>query len=156
MVKKPEHNENQRTKPDWYYHQVAVLPFRLHENQMQIMLITSIKKKKWILPKGIVERSISQIQSAANEAYEEAGVKGTVINKPLGSYTVRKWRGVCDVRVYPMAVVKVLAKWPENYVRKRKWCTIEEALKSVTDKNLSQIIQRFESRISQYEKLLDK
>ena len=150
MVDKTELKGQKPTKPDWYYHQVAVLPFRVEKNRLEILLITSIKKKKWILPKGIAENNISYMESAANEAYEEAGVKGHVIKDPLDSYTVKKWGGLCNVQVYPMVVEKEKSKWPENYVRKRKWCSVEEAIKLVSDAQLSNIIRQFDKWFSRY------
>jgi len=156
MVMRSERKKQKRTKPDWYYHQIAVIPFRLKNNQTEILLITSIRKKKWIFPKGIVEKNNSPTESAANEAHEEAGVKGTVLTDLIGSYTVSKWGGVCNVQVYPMEVAKEHSNWPEDHVRERNWCSIDDALKCVSDIHLLRIIRQFETWFERYKKPLRK
>ena len=108
-------------KPDNYYLQSGVIPYRLTNDKLEILLITSRKKKKWIIPKGIIENGMKPRESASLEALEEAGVIGSVADEPIGKYTVNKWGGVCEVLVYPMKVENVTAQWLEDNFRERKW-----------------------------------
>jgi 8-oxo-dGTP pyrophosphatase MutT (NUDIX family) len=67
------------------YQQSGVIPYRRVQNQLEILLITSIRRGRWIIPKGLVEPHLSPAESACQEAWEEAGVVGQVDSKPLGS-----------------------------------------------------------------------
>ena len=107
------------------------------------MLITSRKKKKWIIPKGIVEPYMTPQLSAAQEAFEEAGLFGRVWEEPVGSYQTEKWEGVCTVTVYPMSVEKVYDEWMEDDFRKRKWFSPEKALEACEDKDIRIMIKNF-------------
>ncbi len=60
------------------YHQSGVVPFRKKgKKKIEIFLITSVKKQRWIIPKGYVEFNLSAFESAKKEAIEEAGVLGS-------------------------------------------------------------------------------
>jgi 8-oxo-dGTP pyrophosphatase MutT (NUDIX family) len=41
--------------PDWWYRQSAVVPYRRGTNGLEVLLITSRKRKRWVLPKGVIE-----------------------------------------------------------------------------------------------------
>jgi phosphohistidine phosphatase len=64
--------------PDWIYRQSAVIAYRRRPRGVEVLLITSRKGTRWVLPKGVVEPGLSPATSAAKEALEEAGVRGTV------------------------------------------------------------------------------
>ena len=108
--------------PDWIYRQSAVLPYRREADDVQVLLVTSRKGKRWVLPKGIVEPGLTAAESAAKEAREEAGVQGTVTKDSLGKYRYKKWGGTCRVEVYPMEVTGEVNDWPESETRKRNGC----------------------------------
>lgn len=132
------------------YHQSAVIPYRKKGKRVQIMMITSRKRKRWVLPKGIVEPYLSAAESAAKEAYEEAGIQGIVSEHVIGRYHYAKWNGLCHVEVYPMRVEKLLNHWPEEY-RKREWVTVETAVKRVNEPDLKEILYRFHHLLVQGE-----
>jgi phosphohistidine phosphatase len=113
--------------PSWYYRQSGVIPYRHGVDGPEVLLITSRTRKRWILPKGVVEPGLSAIASAANEAFEEAGVKGRVAEPSLGSFSYAKWDGDCTVEVFAMAVEEVLDDWPERAERTRRWMPLAEA-----------------------------
>lgn len=135
--------------PDYFYIQSGVIPFRVQKGKIEILLITSRKKKRWIIPKGVVEPYMSPQESAAQEAYEEAGVFGRVLNEPAGSYQVKKWGGVCTVTVYPMLVDKEYSSWMESDIRKRKWMSIEKAVEKCGKKHIADIIRHFADTYSE-------
>jgi phosphohistidine phosphatase len=62
--------------PNWIYTQSAILPYRLRGDDLEVLVITSRKGTRWVLPKGIVEPGMTAAASAAKEAMEEAGVEG--------------------------------------------------------------------------------
>jgi 8-oxo-dGTP pyrophosphatase MutT (NUDIX family) len=136
-------------KPEYYYNQSAVIPFWVDNGDVKIALVTSRKRKRWILPKGIIEEHMAAADSAAKEALEEAGVRGVVFKKSLGSYTYEKWGGICTVEVFPMAVDEILEEWLESDFRKRKIVSLKEAVKLLEDKPLKKMIKKLGTMISQ-------
>ena len=130
------------TKPDNWYEQSGVVPYRITGGEIEVLLITSMGKRNWIVPKGIIEDDHSPQESAAKEALEEAGVEGEVTIGELGQYQVSKWGGICNIRVFAMQVENQLDQWPESNVRKRKWLPLDEAIDRVKNRDLGQIIAK--------------
>ncbi len=134
-------------KPDFYYRQSAALPYRWNDGELDILLITTLKKRHWILPKGIVEPGFTPWDSAAYEAREEAGVQGVIDQESLGEYETRKWGGTCRVQVFPLRVEEVLDEWPEQELRDRQWVPIAQAIEMVTTPGLDTIIRQAAARL---------
>jgi len=128
---------------DWIYNQSGVVPFRSEKGKTQILLITSRSRKRWVIPKGIIEPDLSPQESAQKEAYEEAGVSGKICGEAVGTYTYDKWGGTCTVKVFLLEVEKTLEDWPESYFRTREWMSVEEAVKRVDETDLKEIIRDF-------------
>ena len=128
--------------PAWMYRQSAVLPYRGHGGDLEVLLITSRGGKHWILPKGIVEPGWTAAESAAKEALEEAGVVGDIAESPLDSYRYRKWGGTCEVEVFPFRVWAQMDDWAESGMRRRRWLSLSKALRRVEDDQLRGIIAR--------------
>ncbi len=112
---------------DWMYNQSGVIPFRVLNGKIQVLLITSRRRKKWIFPKGIIEPGMTPQESAAREALQEAGVIGQVFAESIGEYEYNKWDGTCHVQMFPMEVTKIMDNWMESSFRDRKWVFIAEA-----------------------------
>ena len=110
------------------------------------MLITSRKKKRWVLPKGVRELDLSFAESAAKEALEEAGVEGEVAAAELGTYVYDKWGGTCSVKVFAMRVETEHEVWPEQY-RDREWMSPAEAASRVNEPELKRLLLEFGKRI---------
>jgi 8-oxo-dGTP pyrophosphatase MutT (NUDIX family) len=129
------------------FEQAAVLPFVFTENGYSIYLITSLHRKKWILPKGVVESDELPLYTAVRETYEEAGLIGMVYNDPIGTWSKEKWGGVCDITVYVMRVAVALDQWPEADVRQRAEIPYDGGLWSsmVEDHGILDCINRFGS-----------
>jgi len=129
-----------RQVPDYFYSQSAVIPYRQHNGRLEVLLISSRKKKRWVIPKGVKEPELSPEQSAAKEALEEAGVGGRVSGRPIGSYAYQKWGGTCTVQVYTMAVDTVLAQWEESY-RDREWLPLDDARDRLEEPELRRLME---------------
>ena len=129
--------------------QSAVLAYRMVGHEMEILLVTSKTRGRWVLPKGMITAGMTPAESAVKEAWEEAGVAG-VSGQCLGVYRYIKTRrcGVkaCSVKVYAMKVTAVMAKWPEQRMRRRRWMRIEEAICSVMDRDLRRLLITFRAR----------
>ena len=131
-----------RSRPDWFYRQSAALPYRWTQDGLEVLLITSLKRRRWIVPKGIVEPGMTPAASAAREAVEEAGVEGDVADESLGSYFHPKWGGVCEVEVFPYFVSAELDEWEEGAIRSRRWVSIPEAMAMVEMEGLRDLVAR--------------
>jgi len=125
--------------PDYFYTQSAVIPYRRRDGRLEVLLISSRRKKRWVIPKGVKEPDLSPQDSAAKEALEEAGIRGRVSSKPIGSYAYQKWGGTCQVQVHTMGVEAVLDEWDESY-RDREWLSVDEAAERLTEPELRRLV----------------
>ncbi|RDE07079.1 DUF47 family protein [Sphingomonas aracearum] len=133
--------------------QIGALPYRAGaeaeaEASLQVLLITSRDTGRWILPKGNPIRGLSPHEAAAQEAWEEAGVRGIPCPVAIGRYSYAKRRRTgrtvpMDVSVFPLNVVELLDNWPERHERTRRWFTPEEAAGLVAETELQQLIAGF-------------
>ncbi len=135
------------------YDQSAVIPFQIKNKEIRILLITSMKSKKWIFPKGFIENELTAQQSAEQEAFEEAGIEGQVIDLLLGEYYYNKWGGTCHVKVFPMNVTKIFDDWPEDYLRKREWMSLKDAFGNIKKSDLKMLLEKFEKNIKEIKSL---
>ena len=133
--------------PDHFFEQSAVLPYRRDRDRLEILLVTSRRRKRWVIPKGVRELDLDPASSASKEALEEAGIEGEVSSEPIGTYEYEKWGGTCTVQVFAMAVHTSYDVWPESY-RDRQWLTPEEAAERVDEPELQRIIRTFVAPVS--------
>ncbi len=123
--------------------QSGVIPYRRGANgSIEILLVTSGTRKRWIIPKGNLEPDLDKRESARLEAYEEAGVMGMIRPEPLGSYLHdRGDRAPASVEVYLMEVERVLPddKWQEHGYRERRWMPIADARDAVLEDGLKEL-----------------
>ncbi|HEX8649583.1 MAG TPA: NUDIX hydrolase [Pyrinomonadaceae bacterium] len=129
-----------KTAPPWFYNQSAVIPYRIIHAETEILLITSRRGKRWIIPKGVIDPGTSAGESAAKEAYEEAGIRGRLSDAPVGEYRYEKWGGICTVKVFLLEVQSVLDTWPEVSTRQRQWLTVTDAARLVKEPELQSLI----------------
>jgi 8-oxo-dGTP pyrophosphatase MutT (NUDIX family) len=126
--------------------QVAALCWR-NQPMLQVLLVTSLRTRRWILPKGWPMSGESSARSAAIEALEEAGVAGDVAATPIGRYHYNKEKKnraiACGVDVYPLFVRHQLLTWPERGRRETLWLPIAEAALRVGEPELRQILLAF-------------
>ena len=130
------------------YRQSAVIPYRTGVDGIEILVITTSSGKKWTIPKGHIEKKMKASESAAKEAYEEAGIKGVVQRPSVGSYSYEKFGQEFQVKVFLMKVTQELSTWPEMDFRQRKWKSWSKAAKKMRHKDLKRLFMDLESRIS--------
>jgi 8-oxo-dGTP pyrophosphatase MutT (NUDIX family) len=129
--------------------QVAALCWRAGaKGALEILLITSLNSRRWILPKGWLMENMSLAQSAAREAFEEAGVVGKIADRPMGSYHYLKEKkdggGVpCSVDVFALEVTQQHGDWPEKGAREISWLPLEEAAIRVSEPGLRELLRDF-------------
>lgn len=131
--------------------QVATLPFVLPNTGLEVLLITSRRRKRWVVPKGWPSKGLSFPEAAETEAAEEAGLAGIVHKEPVGSYRYRKrmhagYDVPCHVFVYPMVVLEHRLDWPERGERTFRWCSLGEAAELVGDADLGGLLSKLDGR----------
>ena len=131
--------------------QYAALPYRADEETVEILLVTSLGTKRWIIPKGWPMNGREPHEAAAREALEEAGVVGTVGAEAIGTYSYEKRRKSgasvpCNVEVFPLDVGTQRTRWREKGRREVKWRPVEEAAKTVSAAGLGELILAWSRR----------
>ena len=134
-------------KLEFNFNQSGVIPYRKAKNGLEVLLITSIKKKKWVIPKGFIEFNLSPFESAKKEAFEEAGILGSNETIELGHFENTKSIGVCHVKVFAMEVIKVLDDYPEKEKRSRKWFSLKEAAAILEAAQISEMVNTLETKL---------
>ncbi|MFG1397274.1 NUDIX hydrolase [Roseixanthobacter pseudopolyaromaticivorans] len=141
-------------KPSLRRLQYAALPYRQRQDgEVQIRLITSRETRRWVVPKGWPIKGLTPSQTAAREAYEEAGLIGAMAHAAVGLYSYEKrlspTRSVsCDVMVFPMKVKRYVKKWPERLERVGFWFSAESAAAAVQEEGLGQLILQFAAALT--------
>ena len=135
------------------FHQIGALCYRITDKNVKILLITSRRSKRWIIPKGWKVDKMSNRKSVALEAWEEAGVQGRVSERAIGTFYYRKRTGkndflTCAVKVFGLEVKAKKKKFPEHGQRKLKWVDSEVAINLVTEPELKTVIKKFLGRIN--------
>ena len=134
-----------KTKPESWYSQSAAVPVRRAGGKLEVLLVTSLGSGRWIFPKGVIEQDMSAFDSAAKEAWEEAGVRGNIHTRPVGWYEIEKWGGACRVEAFLLEVEEFEPSWPEAGKRKRKWFGISEAKAEIHPAGAAQILEALEN-----------
>jgi 8-oxo-dGTP pyrophosphatase MutT (NUDIX family) len=128
--------------------QVAALCWRRRKGVPEVLLITSRETRRWVVPKGWPMRGLKDWNAAKREAFEEAGVEGRVVRKPIGTfhYVKREEGDAFPVRVvvYALEVKREKKNWPERSERKRVWFDVEGAAIRVLEPELKAIIRFLE------------
>ena len=117
--------------------QAGVIPWRIKNDKLEVLLITSRNGKRWVIPKGMLEPDMKKHELAALEAWEEAGLRGEVLTDAIGSYSYRKNGFLCKVKVYLMKVYEQLEDFPEASQRELQWLPPKKAAKLVNNEELA-------------------
>ena len=130
--------------------QYGALPFRFTATgAVEVLLVTSRTTQRWVIPKGWPMKGTKPAKAAAREAYEEAGVRGKIASKPLGTYLYQKRAddhkspaAFCRVAVFALQVKRQVDKWPEREQRQTCWLTAAEAAARIEDAGLRAIVEK--------------
>lgn len=91
-------------------------------------------------------------ESAAREAFEEAGVLGRINDRSVGFYSYEKRSAdgttqTCLVDVFLLEVDEQKHEWPEQGERETRWFSAREAAAMVREPELRALIQNMPSLI---------
>jgi 8-oxo-dGTP pyrophosphatase MutT (NUDIX family) len=126
--------------------QYGVIACRTGEaGSIEVLLITSRDTRRWVVPRGNSVPGLSSAQSAALEAWEEAGIRGAIIGGEIGAYRYEKRRRdgsttPARVHLFLLAVTEELDLWPEREMRERRWLAPEQAAQAVDEPELKALI----------------
>jgi 8-oxo-dGTP pyrophosphatase MutT (NUDIX family) len=132
--------------------QVAALPWRRGEGGIEVLLITTRTTGRWLFPKGWPMPDKADHDAAAQEAWEEAGVRGTMHPSPIGSYGALKVSESGKARhvtvtVYALQVDSEREDWPERSQREKRWANLREAVDIVGERNLIAVLLAFDKQV---------
>jgi 8-oxo-dGTP pyrophosphatase MutT (NUDIX family) len=126
--------------------QYGAIPVRRTEGgRLEILLVTSRETRRWVVPRGNPIPGLSPQGSAAQEAWEEAGVRGTIAPAALGRYRYGKKRKngevvPAEVQLFRLAVTEQADAWPESGQRERRWFAAEAAAAAVDEPDLKRLL----------------
>ena len=135
--------------------QYGALPYRFTPDAaLEILVVTTRRTRRWIIPKGWPIKGLRPPKAAAREAYEEAGVTGRIGVKPIGTFTYEKAldeagvEATCEVKVYPLLVKRQFEVFPESEQRMLQWVDPAKAVALIKDAGLKKLVKAFAKRLS--------
>lgn len=139
--KRAQHVEtmNDRTGEHTPKLQACAVPYRRSDGQLEFCLITS-SEGRWTFPKGNIDPGETAEHTALKEALEEAGLRGTILGEPLGSYQLETSDAKLDVAAMLMAVESCDSDWEEADRRERRWVTLGQARELIKQNGLHEMI----------------
>ena len=99
--------------------QAAAIPFCRRDDGVYLCLIRRRDSGYWSIPKGFIDPGDTREETALNEAWEEAGLRGQLVGEAIGTYQYVKFRSKLTVAVYVME---------EARLRERRWHPLDEAM----------------------------
>jgi 8-oxo-dGTP pyrophosphatase MutT (NUDIX family) len=128
--------------------QYGALCWRDGASGVEVLLITSRDTGRWIIPKGWPMSGLAPEATAAQEAWEEAGVAGLVSPLCVGRYGYQKCltpeaQVPCAVAVYGLQVLSLADSFPEAAERRRQWFPLGTAATLVNEPDLGRLIGTF-------------
>lgn len=132
--------------------QFGAICYRVEHGKVQILLITSRRSRRWIVPKGWPMDGKSPARAAAIEAWEEAGAIGEESADCVGLYSYTKDAGkigpfLCVVSLFAVKVKRTSRDFPESHQRKRKWVSPKKAANMVEEPELAKVLRNFKPEI---------
>jgi 8-oxo-dGTP pyrophosphatase MutT (NUDIX family) len=131
--------------------QFAALCYRVKRGKLKVLLITSRRTRRWIVPKGWPMEGRTPSQTAIQEAWEEAGVTGRPAGPCIGVYSYAKDVGSMDdlpclAMLYPVEVRALAKEYPESGQRRRRWVSPRKAARLLSEPELARLILDFDPR----------
>jgi len=117
--------------------QAAAVCYRHNGSSVEFLLVKT-SSGKWTFPKGRLNPSMSASESAAREAWEEAGAHGQIAKKHFGSYVDTKRTLGHNLRTSEVRILAYLLEVysmvePEEAGRCPTWYEAREAKKRLAE-----------------------
>lgn len=125
--------------------QVAALCLRDGAQGEELLLIQTLTRKMWMIPKGWPMDGLSLAEAAKQEAWEEAGVRGHIAPSPMGAFTYTKVKSSglpvqCRAQVFRLDVTQISDSFPESHKRTRRWANPAQAASMVQNPQLARLL----------------
>jgi 8-oxo-dGTP pyrophosphatase MutT (NUDIX family) len=128
-------------------HQAGVLAWRPGPaRNLEVLLIRRRHKRRWGIPKGIIESGQTAADAARQEAHEEAGINGRLSREPIGEFDYEKWGRICRVQVFLMEVTREHEHYDDEGVRERRWFPLSQAVQRKTRKGIRPLLLKLVAR----------
>ncbi|TCS09114.1 NUDIX hydrolase [Rhizobium sp. BK418] len=119
--------------------------------EIEVLVVTTRDSGRWIIPKGWPMKKKKPHEAAAIEAWEEAGVRGTVRKQPVGRYTYLKELDdgdvvPCIVDIFQIEVEAAQSQFREVGQRVLDWVSPDEAARRVRELELKSLLVDFRPR----------
>lgn len=119
--------------------------------EIEILVVTTRDSGRWIIPRGWPMKKKKPHEAAAIEAWEEAGVRGTVSKHPVGRYTYLKELddgdvAPCIVDIFQIEVEHIQVQFRETGQRVLDWVSPDEAARRVRELELKSLLVDFRPR----------
>jgi 8-oxo-dGTP pyrophosphatase MutT (NUDIX family) len=125
--------------------QVAAVCYRTSGSAVEFLLVNT-SSGKWTFPKGRLEVTLSASESAAAEAWEEAGARGVIEGESFGVYVdAKRAPGSSDafheitIAAYLMEVHTAVV--PQESGRNPSWFTAQEAKRRLSESRATKYSQ---------------
>jgi len=131
--------------------QFGAIPYRIVEGRVVFLMITSRRSANWVFPKGSAIKGLSPWETAAEEAWEEAGVRGEIGHSPVGFYLHphnNKAGALQKIELFPMHVHEQEDEWPEEPERFRHWALLPQAKRLLASKAAARVAADLHRRLA--------
>lgn len=136
--------------------QVAAVCFRILSTGVEFLLVNT-RRNRWTFPKGGVEPGLTYAQSAAIEAYEEAGVHGRIEETAFAQYKNGKLRNGKRQEIYAHLCEVLRLGEPEELNRNPTWFAPAKAKRRLAEgrtaenaSELARLVDRAVARIRRF------
>jgi 8-oxo-dGTP pyrophosphatase MutT (NUDIX family) len=123
--------------------QVAAVCYRIRNSGVEFLLVRT-RKGRWTFPKGGLEPGLTRAQTAALEAFEEAGVHGRIEEDSFAEYTLDK-REVetnsrrAETRIQAHLCEVLQLGRPQESNRNPTWCSPAKAKRRLQEERRAEI-----------------
>jgi 8-oxo-dGTP pyrophosphatase MutT (NUDIX family) len=156
-----KHSTRRQHRASEVCEQAAAICYRFKDERVEFLLVRT-RGGRWTFPKGSIEPGLTRAQSAALEAFEEAGVHGRIEQASFARYLSRKRRGgesgkiKLVIRAYLCEVRRLVA--PEESKRRPTWFSADMAKQSLqndrTPSQAAELVRVVDRALSRVERLL--
>ncbi len=103
------------------------MPYVYADGCLRVVLVLSRDGNRWGVPKGRLKPGVGKKKVAAQEAWEEAGLRGRIYpNRFVDVIWVQRSTPL-TLRLYPFQVDSLSKSYPEKKCRKRRLLQLEKA-----------------------------
>ncbi|HLH09277.1 MAG TPA: NUDIX domain-containing protein [Terriglobales bacterium] len=130
---------------------VAAVCYRWTGLELEFLLVNT-GSGKWTFPKGSIEPHLTAAESAAMEAFEEAGVRGRISDQHFDCYLHDKGNAEHLVAAYLMQVRQIFQ--PQEPHRNPTWFSADEAKRKLAKRRSGKYAQELQRVIDRAVEML--